>query len=40
MTLPKGAPFMIFKILIQGYDEAMSGISGDVSSEDLIRWAS
>lgn len=37
MALPQGASFAAFEILIQGYDEATSGIAGVVSLEDLFN---
>jgi hypothetical protein len=39
MTLPQGAPSVVFENLIQGYDEATCRVSSAVSWEDLFRWA-
>jgi hypothetical protein len=37
MELPQGASSVAFENLIYGYDEAIGGIVGAVSSEELMR---
>lgn len=37
MELPQGASSVAFENLIYGYDEAIDGIAGAVSLEELMR---